>query len=151
VTVIFKPAGKGPRSATLGIADALPTSTLVVALQGRGSLAKLDVEPVVGRPGSVVMVEGSGFPNGAFVKLRWSLGITARMDPVQSRGGRFRVQVLIFHNDILGRRELIADPVNPGDFPSVSVPVLVTEPTSIPPQFSLLRFVDLPLVLVFRG
>ena len=53
--------------------------------------------------------------------------------------------------DQIGVRDLIAEPVKRGDFPPVSVPVLVTTPSSIPPQFSLLRFVDLPLVLVFRG
>jgi hypothetical protein len=138
-------------TATLSVADALPASTLNVALRGRGSEAKLVVEPTVGRPGTVVIVEGSGFPKGAKVKLRWSRGITPRIDPVEAKGGSFRVPVLIFHNDRTGRRELIAEPLRPGEFPPVSVPVLVTAPSVIPPQFPLTRFIDLPLVLVIRG
>ncbi len=132
-------------------ADALVTSNLTVALRGRGSLARLDVDPLVGRPGIVVTVDGSGFPKNTLVRLHWSRGITPRMDPIKAVGGKFHVSVLVFHNDQIGPRDLIAEPVKPGDFPPVSVPVLISTPSTIPPQFSLLRFVDLPLVLVFRG
>ena len=59
--------------------------------------------------------------------------------------------MLVFHNDRIGPRDLIAEPVDGRSFPPVSAPVLVTKPSAIPPQFSVLRFIDLPLVLVIRG
>ncbi len=151
VSVVFKPSGKGARSATLSIADALPATRLAVALRGRASLAKLVLTPAVGQPGTVVIVEGSGFPDGARVALRWDKGITQRMDPVVAKGGRFRVQVLIFHNDLTGERQLLASPVDGTSVPAISAPALVTRPSAIPPTFLVApRFVDLPLVLVFR-
>jgi Tol biopolymer transport system component len=152
VSVVFKPRGQGTRTGTLTIADSLVTSTLTVSLTGTASKAKIVIEPTIGRPGIVVMVVGSGFPPGSQVRLRWSRGITQRRDPVIARGGSFRVPMLIFHNDRIGLRDLIAEPVDGRSFPPVSAPVLVTESTSVPPQFSVTpRFIDLPLVLVMRG
>lgn len=154
MTLVFKGGGNGTRTATLSVADNLVTSNLTVALRGRTTTVprpKLEVDPEVGRPGTVVIVEGTGFPNSSQVKLRWSRGITPHIDPIKPVGGAFRVPVLVFHNDLIGPRNLIAEPVRPGDFPAVSVPVLVTVPPTIPPQFSQLRFIDLPLVLVIRG
>ena len=59
--------------------------------------------------------------------------------------------MLIFHNDLTGRRDLIAAPIDGTSFPAVSAPVLVTKPSAIPPTFLVApRFVDIPLVLVFR-
>jgi Tol biopolymer transport system component len=151
VTVTFKPNGKGGRSATLNITDNLVTSRLAVALRGRASDAKVKITPAIGQPGTVVIVEGSGFPDGARVTLRWSTGITPRMDPVKAPGGRFRVPVLIFHNDVTGPRDLLVAPADGKAFPALTSPVLVTQPSVIPPTFLVApRFVDLPLVLVIR-
>jgi len=151
VSVVFSPKGKGARTATLTIDDNLPASRLAVALRGRASLARLKITPAVGQPGTVVIVEGSGFPDGSRVNLRWSRGITQRMDAVEAKGGRFRVPVLVFHNDYTGRRDLLATPLDGKAFPGVSSPMLVTQASVIPPTFLVApRFVDLPLVLVIR-
>ena len=151
VSVVFKPTGRGARTATLSIADNLVTSRLAVALRGSASRARIDIKPAVDQPGTVVIVEGSGFPDGARVTLRWSRGITQRMDPIVAKGGRFRVQVLIFHNDLIGLRDLVAAPIDGTSFPAVSSPVLVTSASAIPPRFLVApRFVDIPLVLVIR-
>ena len=117
-----------------------------------GPGAKLEIDPTVGRPGIVVTVDGSGLParNGGAAALEPG-DHASGCDPVIARGGRFRVPMLVFHNDLIGPRDLIAEPVTAGAFPPVSAPVLVTTPSAIPPQFSVLRFIDLPLVLVFRG
>jgi hypothetical protein len=151
VTVVFKPKGTGARNATLSIDDGLLATNLSVALRGRASKAKLVITPDVGQPGTVVIVDGSGFPDGAKVTLRWSRGITQRMDPITATGGTFHAQMLVFHNDLTGPRDLIAAPVDGTSFPTVSSPVLVTKPSAIPPTFLVApRFVDLPLVLVIR-
>ena len=151
VTVVFKPTGPGARGASLTIDDGLASTNLAVSLRGRASRAKLVVTPHIGQPGTVVIVDGSGFPDGAKVTLRWSQGITWRMAPITATGGTFHVPMLIFHNDLTGPRDLIAAPLDGTSFPAISAPVLVTQPSVIPPTFLIApRFVDIPLVLVIR-
>lgn len=73
--------------------------------------AALVLKPTVGPPGTVVMVIGSGFPNGAAVKLAWSDGIrlvAATIIVGASQG--FTTQVLIFPHDQLGPRHMSAAP-----------------------------------------
>jgi hypothetical protein len=151
ISVVFKPGGTGKRSATLTVDDGLFSTTLAVNLRGSASRAKLVITPAIGPPGTVVIVDGSGFPDGAKVTLRWSQGITQRIAPITATGGRFHVPMLIFHNDLTGPRDLLASPSNGTAFPPISAPVLVTQPSVIPPMFLVApRFVDIPLVLVIR-
>jgi hypothetical protein len=85
------------------------------------------------------------------VNLKWSVGITQRMNPVVAKGGTFTVSMLVFHNDLTGPRDLLASPVDGKSFPAIASPVLVTQPSVIPPTFLVApRFVDIPLVLVIR-
>jgi len=152
VSVVFKPVAKGARSATLAIADTFNTSPRTVSLRGRASQAKLVLDPEIGPPGIVVMAKGSGFPPGAVLNLRWSRGITPHLRTVTADAkGRFRVPVLVFHNDLTGDRKLIAESATGTGFPPATVRMLVVRPTSIPPTFGIVRIVDLPLVLVIRG
>ena len=151
ITVVFKPTGTGARGATLTIDDGLFSTNLAVSLRGSASQAKLKISPAIGQPGTVMIVTGTGFPNGAKVNLKWSVGITQRMNPVVAKGGTFTVSMLVFHNDLTGPRDLLASPVDGKSFPAIASPVLVTQPSVIPPTFLVApRFVDIPLVLVIR-
>lgn len=152
VTLSFSPAKAGARTATLKIADSHTGSPRTARLSGRGSLATLVLDPPVGRPGLVVMATGSGFPPGAQLRLRWSIGLTPSLPVVTTDArGRFRVQVLVFHNDRIGRRDLVAESVGGSPFPPVEAPLLVTKPSMGPPGFLLQRMIGLPLVLLIRG
>jgi Tol biopolymer transport system component len=152
VSVIFRPTANGTRTATLRVADDYAGSPRTVRLRGSASLAELVLDPPLGQPGIVTIAEGSGFPPGVPVQLSWTVGITPRLDPViPDETGSFRVQVLVFHNDRTGERELLAQPLDGSSFPPVSAPMLVTRPSVVPPRFEQLRFIDVPLVLVIRG
>jgi hypothetical protein len=152
VSVVFAPKGPGTRSAVLAVADDYAGSPRTVRLRGGASQATLVLDPPLGQPGMVTIAEGSGFPPGVPIRLSWSRGITQRLAPVvPDARGRFRVQVLVFHNDLTGARELVATPVDGTAFPPVAASMLVTKPAVVPPRFEILRIIDLPLVLVIRG
>ena len=157
VSVVFKPTGKGARSATLNVADNASGSPRTVRLRGRATevklaQTKLELKPDIGKPGIVTIATGSGFPPGARVTLSWSTGITPKLGTiVADDGGRFSVPVLVFHNDVTGPRELRAAPATGADFPSAAASMLVTKPPLIPPRFDITRLLNLPLILVFRG
>lgn len=152
VTVTFRPLDKGTRVATLEVADEFDGSPRTVRLRGVASKGQLVLDPPIGQPGIVTMVEGSGFPPNTPVVLSWSLGITPRIDPVVTDDqGDFRVPMLVFHNDRTGPRELQAAPFDGTPFPPVAATMLVTRPSVVPPGFVILRFIDVPLVLVIRG
>ena len=53
--------------------------------------------------------------------------------------GRFRVQVLVFHNDLIGPRDLRAAAVNPDAFSPISTTMLVTRPSVAHPGSSIIR------------
>lgn len=123
------PGPSGVFATTVPVPNRPPGSYLVVATQevntalAVGSLtataafqipctkALLVLKPTVGPPGTVVMVTGTGFPNGAAVKLAWSDGIrlntaTIIVGPTQG----FTTEVLIFPHDQLGGRQMSAAP-----------------------------------------
>ena len=153
VTMTFTPTAAGTRTAVLQVADAYTGSPRTARLVGVGSLAKLVLDPPVGPPGIVTVVTGSGFPPGADVRLAWTAGMTPTLPIVKAdAGGGFKIQVLVFHNDVQGTRNLRAEAAGAILFPPVEAPMLVTPPPAMPPGFiALYRFVDLPLVLVIRG
>ena len=64
--------------------------------------------------------------------------------------GKFRIQVLVFHNDQTGRRELVAESVAGTPFPSTEARMLVSESSMGPPGFVLQLLIDVPLVLMIR-
>ena len=153
VTVGFSPTKPGARTATLEIADNYTGTPRTARLNGSGSLAELKLDPPIGRPGIVTVVTGSGFPPGAQLTLRWSMGITPTLGVITADAqGAFRLQVLVFHNDRIGKRDLEAQWVAGEPFPPVSAEMLITASTATPPSFAVLRrLLDLPLVLVIRG
>ena len=159
VTVRFAPSRAGSRPATLAVPDSYAGSPRTAGLRGSGLRAprafdpRLVLDPEVGPPGTVVVATGSGFPPNADVRLAWSIGITPKLPLVRAdAAGRFRVQVLVFHNDRIGPRDLRAAPVAAGAFPTVPADMTVTRPSVGPPGFLIIRrVIDLPLVLLIRG
>jgi hypothetical protein len=152
VSVTFRPRDRGTRVATLEVADSFDGSPRTVRLRGLASKGELVLDPPIGQPGIVTIVEGSGFPSNTPVVLTWSPGITSRTDPVLTDDqGDFRVPMLVFHNDRTGPRELQAAPFDGTAFPPVAATMLVTRPSAVPPGFVILRLIDVPLVLVIRG
>jgi Domain of unknown function DUF11/von Willebrand factor type A domain/WD40-like Beta Propeller Repeat len=101
----------------------------------------LTVAPLIGRPGLVVRALGSDFPPGARVRLSWSVGLSETPGEVTVRAdGRMDAQVLIFHNDQLGLRELTAAPVSGQRFGVTrSAPLLVVPRALQPPSFQARR------------
>lgn len=102
---------------------------------------ELRLEPPIGPPGFVTLAVGSGFPPNAPVTLAWSLGITGRpRTPLVAEGdGGFRVQVLIFHRDILGPRKLRATPAGEVAFPDTEADFLVVPGHGQPRDFRIRR------------
>ena len=145
VTVSFTPSAPGERTATLSVPTDAPGSPSTARLRGGGSLAQLDLDPPIGPPGIVTIVTGSGFPPGAGVVLSWSRGITPKLEPIVADAeGAFRVQVLVFHNDIVGARDLVATPADGTSFPAFGAAFRVTEPTGQPPRFVIYTALDNP-------
>ena len=153
VTATFAAKHEGPRRATLRIPDSFTGSPRTASLRGTGSQARLSIDPVLGPPGTVVIATGSGFPHNTQITLAWSDGITPTLPRVETDGsGHFRTQVLVFHNDVTGRRDLVATAVGRSDIAPVSARMLVTRPSVGPPGFSIIRrLIDLPVVLLLRG
>ena len=133
VSVGFTAGGPGNRRATLEVPGAFPGEPLTARLRGGGSQASLELDPPIGSPGIVTIVSGRGFPDGATIQLEWSDGITPDVPPVVADDdGRFRVPVLVFHNDLIGERELIATRAAGPSFPEVREPMLVVASPSKP-------------------
>ncbi len=136
VTVVFTPTHRGSRAAVLTVAHNAPGSPATVALRGGGSRAELKLNPPIGRPGIVIIATGSGFPANTEVALKWSRGVTEKpLTVTTDPAGAFRVQVLVFHNDIIGARDLVSSPVGSIVFPPFAAPFLVVEASSTPPRF----------------
>lgn len=116
VTVVFAlaPNKVGPASAAGTITSSvLDTSTAdnsaVVAL--RVLKPRMSFSPPLGPPGFVTDLSGVDFPPGAVVKLHWVPGITEDFGTITvAADGTFRTSVLVFHRDIVGARNMIANP-----------------------------------------
>jgi hypothetical protein len=79
-------------------------------------------------------VKGEGFPPNSQVALRWDRGITSG-DEVLARAdaaGTIEAAVLVFHNDRLGPRRLVARLVGYPDFPEIAADYLVVEGPGMP-------------------
>jgi hypothetical protein len=146
VTIQFTPSAPDDRRATLAVDHNGPRPPLTAGLQGLGTLtpppsgppgnAQVKIEPPIGRPGIVVIVTGTGFRPNAQLALTWSRGLTPKTPTVVVDGtGSFRVQMLVFHNDAIGQRDLIATSVSGPSFVPFGTPFLVVESPSEPPRF----------------
>ena len=151
VSVGFVPTKAGARTAQLQIPDSYTGSPRKAKLTGQGSQAKILLDPGVGPQGIVVVATGSGFPAGAQIQLTWSVGITPALPVVTvDNTGGFTMQVLVFHHDVVGPRNLVAKWVGGPEFPTLEVPMLVTVRSVAPPGFGVGSGVG-PPTLLFRG
>ncbi len=151
VTVGFTPLKRGSRTAILQIPENAPGSPRTARLAGVASKAQVVLDPPVGDQGIVTVATGDGFPPGAQVHLSWSLGITPTLPIVKAdANGHWQLQVLVFHNDVTGSRNLVAEWAGGPQFPTVQVPMLVTIRSATPPGFGV-GPADSPLKLLFRG
>lgn len=96
----------------------------------------LKLNPPLGPPGFVTLALGTGFPPGSTVKLVWSVGISAPTNAVVAGNGTFAVQMLVFHRDRLGPRDLVA--TGPG-FAPVKAAFTVVPGTQQPDDFVVRR------------
>ncbi len=153
VTIGFSPAGKGSRTAILQVTAVGGGSGRTVDLKGRGSQAQIKLDPPIGSQGIVTVARGTGFPPNAQVQLSWSRGITQSMPVIKADGnGAFTVGVLVFHHDITGPRDLVAQSVGGTPFPTLSSSMFVSQRSASPPGFAIPgRIIDVPLVLLLRG
>lgn len=136
MTVLFTPTEVGPRSSTLRVTDARTGSDFTVPLAGAGSNAELTVSPPIGPPGIVTIAEGMGFPPNTEIVLEWTPGIDEHRAPiVTDDAGAFRTQVLVFHHDVEGPRDLLASPADGSAFLPIAVSFFVSKPTNTPPRF----------------
>ena len=152
ITLGFTPTRRGNRVARLEIRHTASGSPATVVLRGGGSLARVTLDPPIGSPGIVTVAEGTGFPAGAVIRLRWDRGITPKLaDVTADADGAFRVQVLVFHHDLLGDRRLVATSVGGDPFPETGADMTIVPGQGQPPTFALLRLLRiLPAVIVFR-
>jgi Tol biopolymer transport system component len=136
ITISFAPGGSGERVATLAVDHNGLKPPAIAGLHGSSSNAKIEIKPPIGRPGIVVIATGAGFPPNTELTLAWSKGLTPKLPRIvtDARGG-FRVQVLVFHNDFIGPRDLVVSPVGKTSFPPFGTSFLVTESSSEPPRF----------------
>jgi hypothetical protein len=136
MTVRFSPLAVGPRSSTLVVTDDGFGSPHRVRLIGAGSNAELTLDPPTGPPGIVTIAVGKGFPPNTEITLDWTVGIDQRRPPVVTDDlGAFRTQVLVFHHDVEGPRDLLVSPVNGTAFLPIAVSFFVSKPTNTPPRF----------------
>jgi hypothetical protein len=150
VTLGFAPTETGPRVGQLRVTNDFDPGPRTVRLRGIGlpGVPKvfnptLELDPPTGPPGFVTMAVGSGFPPGGIVGLAWSRGITPTLPPIVADGdGRIRVQVLIFHHDVLGDRQLTASPAGGPTFNPAVAGFRVSTAPSQPPSSVVLRLDD---------
>lgn len=92
-----------------------------------GFSPKITLAPAVGPPGTVVSVDGAGFPPASALVLVWSPGIGRTAVTTDAHGAFTARQVLVFPKDQLGARKLTADP-----FPGATAGFLVVPPPLAP-------------------
>ncbi len=154
IAVLDVPQAPGARNATLTIVDTASDSPQVVELLGGVGPPQLRFDPGLGPPGIVATVSGSGFPPGALVTLRWDRGISQPLAPIAvGADGSFTLGVLVFHNDLIGPRELVATTAFGGPvIPELRAAFLVVPAPLQPPGSGPINFADpgLDFILIRR-
>ena len=142
VQVLFTAATTGAATATARFTTDAPTKRTEVALRATVRRTTLEIEPVLGPPGTVVVATGTGFPAGAPVNLRWTVGITpVPLTPVFADAeGTFVAQVLVLPRDRPARRHLVAEVSLPGtQFEAPKAAFLVVPGSGTPPTSGLVQ------------
>jgi hypothetical protein len=154
IAVLDVPQAPGAKSATLSISDTARDSPQLVTLLGGVASPQLRFDPAVGPPGIVTTVTGTDFPPGALIALRWDRGITPTQSPVVvGPDGTFSTGVLVFHNDVVGPRQLIVTAAPGGPpFPDQMAPFLVVTATLQPSGWGAISYVapEIQLIVIRR-
>ncbi|HLX34123.1 MAG TPA: choice-of-anchor D domain-containing protein [Candidatus Limnocylindrales bacterium] len=150
IGVLFVPTAPGARSGTLSIPSSARASPSLVTLLGGVGPPALHFDPPIGPPGIVTLVTGSGFPPGATITVHWDVGINQVPSPVAAGpDGTFTIQVLVFPNDVVGPRNLVASATAGGPlFPDVFGPFLVVPRPLQPPGTGALTYLSPELQLL---
>jgi hypothetical protein len=151
IAVVDIPAAEGPRVATLEVNSSALDSPTLVELKGGVPAPALRFEPAVGPPGAVAILFATNLPPGASFSVAWDRGITQFMPQplVAGPDGTAVVQVLVFHHDVIGLRQLVvtALPGGPG-FTVAPLEFLVVPPPLQPPGQSAISFLNPDLQLI---
>jgi uncharacterized repeat protein (TIGR01451 family) len=100
-------------------------------------MPRIRVSPPIGPPGFVAFVVGDGFPPASVVALKWSPGLGVATVRTSASGG-LRAPMLVFPNDVVGPRVLVAtgNSSDPGlKFAPVSAAFLVVPGRFLPAGF----------------
>ena len=135
VGLAFRPRATGNRQTNLRVTDTGPGSPRAIRLRGTGGLLSLRLEPEIGPRGSVTRAIGEGFPAGAQVTLHWEPGLDSNAPPVVvGPDGRFEISLLLYRNDAVGARRLVATSAGGPAFPEQEGTFLVVPGTQQPPS-----------------
>lgn len=119
-----------PRSPTPS--PTVPTPTPSPTPTPPGFTPKITLLPKVGPPGTVVAVNGTGFPPNTPLTLAWQPGIGTAGVTTSGAGTFTNRFVLVFPKDRLGDRQMVAQPF------AVTATFLVVEPPLSPGSHDLL-------------
>jgi len=136
LTVLFTPTTAGNPTGRLTLttqADGEPPKAITVGLNANVVVPTsplLTLSPRVGSGGQVVHATGVAFPDNVLLTLTWNHGLgttTVMTDPT----GRFTANLVIFPDDLLGERALLA--VDPTGTALATLPFLVEANPQEPP------------------
>ncbi len=150
IDVLSVPLAEGAREGVLEILDNALDSPQRVALRTGVPAPAFRLEPAVGPPGIVAVLRGTDLPVGTTVNVQWDRGITQQqLSGVVGPDGTVTIQMLVFHHDLLGLRQLLVTP-SPGgqQFTATQVPFLVVAPPLQPPGNSAISFLAPELRLI---
>lgn len=154
IDVLSVPLAEGTREAVLEILDNALDSPQRVALRTGVPAPAFRLEPAVGPPGIVAILRGMDLPVGTQVNVAWDRGITQQQTSgIVGPDGTVTIQMLVFHHDLLGLRQLLVTPTPGGQqFTATQVPFLVVAPPLQPPGNSAISFLapELRLILIRR-
>lgn len=110
-TVTFTPVRVGHFTGGLDVTttdDGEPAVSFPVTATAAVTAPVLTLSPPVDVPGQVTQVEGTGFPAATAITLTWNPGLgTATV--TSDSAGRFTLAMLIFPDDVIGPRQLVAE------------------------------------------
>ncbi len=154
IDVLSVPLAEGAREAVLEILDTALDSPQRVELRTGVPAPAFRLEPAVGPPGIVTLLRGTDLPVGTTVNVAWDRGITQQQTTgIVGPDGTVTIQMLVFHHDLLGLRQLLVTP-SPGaqQFTATQLPFLVVAPPLQPPGDSAISFLapELRLILIRR-
>lgn len=136
LVVLLIPTTTGTPAGTLTITtsdDGDPTETTTIPLSATvvaPTVPTMNVRPTVAYGGQVIRATGAAFPVGTRLTLSWDRGL-GTTTVMTDAGGGFTADVVIFPDDQLGARHLVA--TGPGGNTLATLPFLVEANPKEPP------------------